>query len=71
MPNLKHPARQDQDVALMAIHIEEKRQEDTANGFHYPPPTLWQTFEKHLLLIIGGSLVGAAILYAAALVRGW
>jgi hypothetical protein len=68
--NPNHPLRQDQQAAILEIHVMEQRFDDTANGFHYPPLTLWQTFERHALLIIGGSLVGAALLYLAAFLRG-
>ena len=69
MPTLNHPYRQNPEQALEAIEVMEKTHERLANGF-YTPPTIWQVFERNALLIIGGSLFGAAVLYLASLIRG-
>ena len=69
MPNLKVPTRQDVDTALLEIEVMEQKHEQMANGF-YGPPTLWQTFQKHALGIIGGTLLWSALLYLIAFIRG-
>jgi hypothetical protein len=67
--NPNYPKRQDVDTALLEIQATEERHERMANGF-YGPPTLWQTFQKHALGIIGGTLLWAALLYLIAFIRG-
>jgi len=67
--NPKHQVRTDMDSALAQIELLDEQWDRTANGF-YTPPTLWQTFEKHALAVIGGALIGTSLLYLAALLRG-
>jgi hypothetical protein len=67
--NPKNPLRTDMDSALAQIELLAEQHEKVANGF-YTPQTIWQVFEKHALLIIGGSLLGASLMYLAAFLRG-
>ena len=70
MPNLKASIRQDQEAALLALQEQElRRNEACIVWLDEPEPTLWQTFEKHALGIVGGVLFISAVLYLLALVR--
>ena len=66
--NPKHQVRTDMDSALAQIELLDEQHQDMANGF-YAPPSLFEVFKRHALLIVGGSLFGSALLYLAAFVR--
>ena len=57
------------ESALAQIELLDEQHQEMANGF-YGPPSLFETFRRHALLIIGGSLTGAVLLYLAAFLRG-
>jgi len=69
MPSLKHPLHNDEEAIIEWLEVVRNHRERLANGF-YGPPTLWQTFQKHALGIIGGTLLWSAILYLIAFIRG-
>ena len=63
-----HPSRQDVDQALMEIEIMEDRHKGLARDF-CQDMDLFETFKRHALLVVGGSLFGACLLYLFALLR--
>jgi len=69
MPNLSHPYRQNPEQALEAIEVMEKSHERMSNGF-YGPPTLLEVFNRNAGVVVGGILIGSALLWLAAFLRG-
>jgi len=66
--NIKHLLRQDEQAVIEWLEVVRDHHERLANGF-YRPPSLWQTFQKHALVVCGGVLFAAAIMYLAAILR--